>query len=177
MKFESNEAFLVFLKRIKKEAKVLNSPLKKILTEEIDINSPDWEEKMMNQAHPADESGLRPQIESFFEELVENFEYLTFEQRARVIDLMASKSYLMQSAVLKDDMGTASGFRKALILFVIQDQGADTRDAILALRSIWDHGKKHGFDIDVLFREMAGLSSDEDKYGMGSTRDLFNNYL
>ena len=46
------------------------------------------------------------------------------------------------------------------------------RDEILALDDLCARAAKNGVDIGPILKEVAALSSDADKYGMGSTRSF-----
>jgi hypothetical protein len=81
----------------------------------------------------------------------------------------------MYSAVIDADLETLEGFRRHMILFVIADQGKDTRDAIVTLGEYRELGHKHGYDVDAIFKQLATVASDHDKYGWGSSRDLLKN--
>jgi len=59
-----------------------------------------------------------------------------------------------------------------LILFSINDQGRDSRDALLTLQEICQNARTAGLEIAPVLREIAAMSSDADKYGMGSTRQM-----
>lgn len=67
---------------------------------------------------------------------------------------------------------TAEGFRAYLLYWSARDQGADTRDEMLGLRDRLAEARSAGVDIDPILIEVAAISSDVDKYGMGSTRQL-----
>jgi hypothetical protein len=67
---------------------------------------------------------------------------------------------------------TPEGIRFELLHFSAEDQGADTRDALLAIRDLYATAREAGIDIAPLLVEAAELSSDVDKYGMGSTRGI-----
>jgi len=156
----------------KKQAKSLDSRLRPIVHKEVGVNAPDWQEQLANMPHPADESGLRNEITALFDQIVDQFESFDFDQRQAIIDLMVKNDSLMYSAVIRDDLETLEGFRRNMILFVIADQGKDTRDAIVALGHYRDLGQKHGYDVDTIFEQLAYIASSHDKYGWGSTRDL-----
>ena len=141
--------------------------------EEIDFNDPAALERLENAPHPADATGERDAIAALFEEMVAVVESVTAEQRGQLIALLAKNDSLLYSAVLETDPETPEGFRKTLLLFVLEDQGKDTRDAILTLAAYREQGETLGLDVDGLFREMAELASTRNKYGWGSTRDLF----
>lgn len=71
---------------------------------------------------------------------------------------------------------TAESFRANLIHLSARDQGADTRDEILSLQGICAEAREAGIDIDPILREVAELSSDVDRYGMGSMRTVLLAY-
>jgi hypothetical protein len=150
----------------------LDERLHSIVHAEIDINAPDWEEQLSNSPHPADESGLRTEIETLFNDIIGHFESFTPEHRQAIIDLMDENDSLMYSAVIDADFDTPDGFWKIMILFVIEDQGKDTRDAIVTLGHYRKHAQQLGLDTDRIFNQLAVLASNRDKYGWGSTRDL-----
>ena len=159
----------------KRRAKSLDRKLHPIVHREIDISAPDWQEQLANNPHPADESGQRREIETLFNEIVDRFGSLDYSQRQKIIDLLEKNDSLLYSAVIDADFETQDGFRRHMILFVIEDQGKDTRDAIVALAHYRKRGEQLGFDVDSIFKEVAQIASDRDKYGWGSTRDLLLN--
>ena len=72
---------------------------------------------------------------------------------------------------------TAEDFRDQVTVFVIDDQGPDTRDAILAIDALCAEGRRRGFDVDAILREHLPLASTADKYGWGTTRALLERNL
>jgi hypothetical protein len=80
------------------------------------------------------------------------------------------------AAHLPRDWGTAEEFRARIVHLSARDQGADARDEILALQDLCDRARRAGVDIEPILDEAAGLSSDEDRYGMGSMRSIFHRY-
>lgn len=161
----------------KQRAAALNTQLKPIVNKPIDVNDPNWEEQIERCQHPADASGLRQEIETLFEEIIDRFEICSPAQREQIVDVMYKNQALRYSAVINADPSTPEGFRRAMILFVIEDQGTDTRDAILALSANHAKAEKQGIDVKTIFKDMAGIASTRDKFGWGTTRDLFLKYL
>jgi hypothetical protein len=66
----------------------------------------------------------------------------------------------------------ATAFRRELIHMSALDQGSDTRDMIVALDDVCRRARAQGVDIDPILREVAGMSSTEDRMGMGSSREI-----
>jgi hypothetical protein len=80
------------------------------------------------------------------------------------------------AAHLPRDWSTAEEFRARLIHLSACDQGADTRDEILALRDLCDHARRSGIDVDPILDEVAAMSSTVDRYGMGSMRAILSRH-
>ncbi|MCF6221860.1 MAG: hypothetical protein L3J65_12180 [Robiginitomaculum sp.] len=172
-----NNAFERAFEDWERRAVSLNQKLMPFVNANIDITTDDWLEKLTRRPHPADMSGLRLPIETLFGEIVKQFEFYNSEQRQQIIDLMYQNDALMYAASIVADRNTSGGFRKYMILFVIADQGKDTRDAMLALESYHVDAEVLGFDVSAIFKEMTEIASRQDKFGWGSTRDLFLKYI
>ncbi|GAA4724971.1 hypothetical protein [Phytohabitans rumicis] len=71
---------------------------------------------------------------------------------------------------------TAEDFRARLIHMSARDQGADTRDEILALQDMCERAMTAGIDVGPILDEVAAMSSDVDRYGMGSMKDVILQY-
>ncbi|WP_034591751.1 hypothetical protein [Hamadaea tsunoensis] len=67
-------------------------------------------------------------------------------------------------------------FRAHLIHLSVRDQGADTRDEILELQGLCEQARRAGIDPRPALAEVAAMSSDENRYGMGSMRSIFLTY-
>ncbi len=172
----TEDAFESVFTAWKRRAESLDQQLHPIVHIEIDINASDWQEKLASYPHPADATGLRNEIASLFNEIVDDFESFNAEQRQRIVDLMGQNDSLMYSAVIDVDQNSPEGFRKKMILVVIEDQGKDSRDAMVALAHYRKDAEKRGINVDSIFKEMADIASTHDKHGWGTTRDLFLKY-
>jgi hypothetical protein len=80
------------------------------------------------------------------------------------------------AAHLPREWETAAGFRDRLILMSAHDQGADTRDEILALQDLCEQARRNGIDTGPILDEVAAMSSTVNRYGMGSMRDVLVAY-
>ena len=80
------------------------------------------------------------------------------------------------AAHLPREWDTAAGLRDRLIHMSARDQGADTRDEILELQALCDRALRAGIDPGPVLDEVAAISSDVDRYGMGSMRDVLLRY-
>lgn len=86
-------------------------------------------------------------------------------------------SFRWAAQLPREEEGTGAGFRAALIHFSARDQGSDTRDEVLGLRDLCARARQAGVDVDPVLAEVAELSSDVDRYGMGSTRAILLGHL
>ena len=160
-----------------RQAELLNQKLSPYANAPFDMDTPDWQEKLAHLPHPADVAGLRAEIETLFGAIIDRFEGYDEVQRQHIINMLAKFDALLWSAIIDADINTPDGFRKHMILFILHDQGKDTRDAILQLEAYHTDAKRQGIDVNSVFRDMADIASTNDKFGWGSTRDLFLKYL
>lgn len=96
--------------------------------------------------------------------------------RATIRRLFDRYTSFRWAAHLPRGWDSAADFRAHLIHMSARDQGADTRDEILALQDLCDRAQRAGIDVDRVLDEVAAMSSDVDRYGMGSMRDVFIRY-
>jgi hypothetical protein len=80
------------------------------------------------------------------------------------------------AAHLSRDWSTAEEFRARVIHLSARDQGADTRDEILELQDLCARARRAGIDVDPILAQVAAVSSDVDRYGMGSMRSVILAY-
>lgn len=80
------------------------------------------------------------------------------------------------AAHLSREFHTADEFRAHLIHLSARDQGADSRDEILTLQWLSERAREVAIDIDPILDEVAAMSSDVDRYGMGSMRSIIVRY-
>ena len=70
------------------------------------------------------------------------------------------------------DWTTAAEFRREVLRLSAVDQGLDARDELMALWATCGRARELGIDVEPVLREVAALSSDVDRYGMGSMQQL-----
>jgi hypothetical protein len=90
--------------------------------------------------------------------------------RAAVRRLFDRYTSFRWAAHLPREWDTAEQFRAHLIHLSARDQGSDTRDEILLLGGLCDRALSLGIATGPILDEVAAMSSDEDRYGMGSMR-------
>jgi hypothetical protein len=96
--------------------------------------------------------------------------------RATVRRLFDQYTSFRWAAHLPREWDTAEEFRAHLIHLSARDQGFDTRDEILVLGDLCDRALGLGIDTGTILDEVAAMSSDEDRYGMGSMRRVILAY-
>ena len=117
------------------------------------------------------EAGIKPEVHSTLRALITP--YAERDERARQTVRAIFERYraFRWAAHIPLDP-TPAGFRFRLLHFSALDQGPDPRDAILGLQDLVADARDAGVDIKPILIQVAGLSSDLDRYGMGSTRQF-----
>ena len=123
---------------------------------------------------PLDEAGVRSETEALLKALAVEYQSSDEETRKAIRRLFACYQHFAWAASFAVSPITEAGFRQDLILFSMLDQGKDSRDALLALRALCEQARSAGIDVKPILQEVAGLSSDENKYGMGSTKRMLD---
>jgi hypothetical protein len=98
------------------------------------------------------------------------------DTRTAIRQLFDRYKWFRDAAHLPREWSTPDEFRAHLILLSAADQGADTRDEILTLQRYCDDARRLGIDVDPILDEVAEMSSDIDRYGMGSMRYILIAY-
>ena len=147
----------------------LEALLKPIATRPVDITRPGLLGRLQAGVPPLDEAGARERAERLLAEILTAYALGTVQTRAAIRKLFEKYQSFAWAAALSVPRTTWEGLRQHLILFSIKDQGRDSRDALLELQEMCKAAKADGLEMAPVLREVAAMSSDEDKYGMGST--------
>jgi len=115
---------------------------------------------------------VRAQAERFLAELIETYPTADDAMRQAIRKLFEDHRSFTWAATLPYQPVTDESFRAHLILFSIKDHEQDTRDALVLLYEVCEKAEAAGVKIGPILNEIAELSSDVNKYGMGSTRSL-----
>jgi hypothetical protein len=129
---------------------------------------------LSQRQHPLDEAGIRPAAEGLLDALITEYETSDEDTRIAVRRLFATYRHFAWAATVSAPPTTEGDFRRHLILFSMRDQGEDSRDALTALQELSGLARAAGVNAAPILQEVARLSSDENKYGMGSTRHQLN---
>jgi hypothetical protein len=138
----------------------------------VDFTRPGWFERLQTGAPPLDEAGVRDAAEKLLAEMIAAYAQGTDQMRAAIRRLFQDYPSLSWAATLSVPWTTIEGLRQHLILFSMNDQGRDSRDALLTLQQICQDARNAGLEIAPVLREIAAMSSDANKYGMGSTSQM-----
>lgn len=122
-----------------------------------------------------DEAGVGPESEALLWELIAVYQAGNEECRQGIRKLFARCEAFTGAACVRINPEPTDGFRLGLLLFSMRDQWPDGREALRTLRlSCW-LARKQGLDRAPVLREVAEMSSDLDKHGMGSTKEMLSN--
>jgi hypothetical protein len=121
---------------------------------------------------PFEKSGLQPDVRTAVHDLIARYDGADSATRAAIRALFERCRSFRWAATLPLPADTPETFRAHLLLLSARDQGADARDELLYLRDVCREAEAAGVTIAPILREVASLSSDVDKQGMGSMRAL-----
>ena len=150
----------------------LEEKLRPIAKRPVDITRPDWFERLQAGGSPLDEAGVRDTTERLLAEILAAYAQGTAQTRTVIRRLFQEYQSFSWAATLSVPRTTLDGLRQHLILFSINDQGRDSRDALLTLQQICQDARNAGLEIAPVLREIAAMSSNANKYGMGSTSQM-----
>lgn len=153
------------------ELGVLDAILKPIGERKIDFGQLDWREWLNNRPDPLDEAGVRAEAESLLAKLTELYAN-TPSARAPIRELFKrhpSASWAMWPAC---EPTTDDHFRSRILRLSMDDQGRDARDALMKLWRDCRVAASAGVDIAPILEAVAFISSDENRFGMGSMRRM-----
>jgi hypothetical protein len=154
------------------QAMAINERLAPIATQPIDTSDPNWATLFGQRPHPLDQADVRPATETLLESLVSEYQNSDEETRKAIRDLFTSYRHFAWAASFAFPPTTEEAFRRHLILFSMQDQGHDSRDALLFLQELCEEARARGVITAPILAEVAQLSSDENRYGMGSVKSF-----
>lgn len=153
----------------------LDDRLRPVAKRPFDFNDPEWMAKLAKTPDPLDETGIRAEMEMLLTEITGHYANCSHETRQAIRSLFEKYDSASWGASFARAATTSDGVRRQLLVFSILDQGRDARDAILWLQDISAKARSAGIHLKPILEEVAGFSSEIDKYGMGSTKILLLN--
>lgn len=138
----------------------------------VDLSDPNWAEQL-RQAPPAVvRAGVADEAEAALAALLARYAEGDESTRTAIRELFTRYRSFRWAVGPPYPADTPERFRGWLLLLSARDQGADTRDELLTLTQICREATAAGVAIGPVLREVAELSSDVDRYGMGSMRHI-----
>jgi hypothetical protein len=167
----------VNLAEIEREIARLDAVYRPVAKAPVDIMDPDAFENMGTriQAELA-RLGVDDQAKAVLRAVIELYAAGDETVRVAVRQLFDRYTSFRWAAHLPREWDTAEEFRAHLVHLSARDQGADTRDEILGLQDLCERAHRAGIDVDPILDEVAAMSSDVDRYGMGSMRSVILRY-
>jgi hypothetical protein len=146
--------------------------LKPIASSKVDISDPAWV-KNLERLRPLEAAGIpEDEAHALLVRILERYELASNEERHEIRGLFERYRAFAWAIRLAHRPTTQETFRQHLLRFSVANQGRDSRDAILWLQGLCLEATRAGVNVRPVLAEVAMLSSDENKYGMGSTREL-----
>lgn len=153
----------------------IDERIRPIATRPVDFNDPHFRDRLAQRQAPLDEAEIRSATESLLELLAAEYANSGEETRIAIREMFARYQHFAWAASFATPAVKERDFRHHLILFSMLDQGKDSRDALLSLQALCEQARAAGIDIRPMAQEVAQISSDANKYGMGSTKRMLNN--
>ncbi|MGW7548526.1 hypothetical protein ACWGKQ_46530 [Streptomyces sp. NPDC054770] len=150
---------------------LIDACIEPIARRPVDPTDPDWMRKMREGPDPLDEAGVRPEAEAALRDVLSRYEEGDDDVRAFLRALL-ERCHSFRWATTLPFEPTSRGFRQRLLTISVGDQDFDTRDMMVALHDLCGQARDAGVGIRPLLLEVAELSSEVDRYGMGSTRHI-----
>ena len=149
----------------------LEAKIAPIASRPVDLSDPKWVEKGRTGPRPLDEAGVREEGESLLMEFVAFYSTVGEVDRRHVRKLFEQFHAFAWATAVPLGPETKTGFIAHLLHFSILDQGRDPRDARRELQSLLVRATEAGIDVRSILNDVAALSSDENRYSWGSTRE------
>jgi len=150
----------------------LNARLEPIASREVDINDPDWEDKLSMTPSPLDEAGVRQESEAALTAAIDLYTRSDGQDREAIRQTFRRNPAFAWAATLPFEPDNNENTLAHLTHFSIIDQGMDARDAVLWLSDLLGKANVSPEELEQLRGRAAALSSDVDLYGFGSTKQL-----
>lgn len=150
----------------------LDRRLRPIAHRPVDITKAGWGVRLVQGPHPLDEAGVRREAELLLNEVIAFYRANSDEGCKAIRELFEEHRAWAWASSLSSEPTTEENFRQHLLLFSIKDQERDSRDALLWLQHLCRSARSAGLKVATVLKEVAALSSNKNKYGMGSTQKM-----
>ena len=126
-------------------------------------------------ASALERAGIRVDAEALVNDIANTYTNSDAPTRQTIRELFVQYRAFAWAAPSPWPLTSPDGLRRHLLMFSILDQGQDSRDANLALKHIVATAEAGHVDVTPVLQDVAALSSDDNKFGMGSTSDMLLN--
>jgi hypothetical protein len=150
----------------------LDQALAPIANTPVEIGDPNWVEKMRRAPPSVVRAGVADEVETALATLLNRYGEGDESTRMAIRELFARYRSFRWAVGPSYPADTPDRFRGWLLLLSARDQGADARDELSALSDVCREATAAGVAIGPILREVAAISSDVDRYSMGSMRDI-----
>ena len=168
----ANKTLVVEIRDFELKMMEVEERLRPIANRPVDITRPGWGTRLAEAMDPLDEAGVRHQTDLLLWQLIQFYQKSDHAERNEVRNLFKKFHAFTWAAHLSFGATTEEKFRQHVLLFSMKDQGRDSRDALLWLQHLCREAKSAGVNCESMIKEVAELSSDQNKYGMGSTKQM-----
>jgi hypothetical protein len=162
---------------IDREMARLDAIFRPVAKKPVDLRDPDaWANLGANVRSDLANLGVEGEAPAVVAAIVELYAGGDDTVRVLIRELFDRYTSFRWAAHLPREWHTGEELRARLIHLSARDQGADTRDEIVSLKALCDKARRLGIDVDPIIDEVAAMSSEVDRCGMGSMRDIFITY-
>ncbi|MCX2952822.1 hypothetical protein [Lentzea sp. NEAU-D7] len=138
----------------------------------VHLNNPNWAAELADRMPPAQEVGVGDEAEAVLADLLGPTSGATNPPAPPCARSSTATRSFRWAATLPFDETALQSYRSQLVKVSATDQATYTRDVLLWLWDLADRARAAGIDIVPTLVEVAEMSSDADRYGMGSTRKI-----
>ena len=160
------------LRRIESRIAAMDDALRPIAQAPVDTSDPGWVDAMRAAPPPTVQAGIHDEAQATLREVIDGYAGGDDVTRQAVRGLFERYSSFRWAVHFPRPADTAETFRLHLLHLSARDQVPDTRDELLLLRDLHEQATTAGVNIAPIVREVAAISADVDRYGMGTTRAI-----
>ena len=144
---------------IAKQVADIDAALKPIAGRTVDVNDPNWIEKLRSSPHPLDQAGVRAEAQALMAQMLAFYASGDAMERAGIREILAKYRSFAWATGSPESPTTESGFRQHLLRLSAENGGGDMRDTIMAVNALCQSAVKAGLDVGPALREVTELSS------------------
>lgn len=160
------------LDQLEVQMKALDKRIASIANRTMDLPNPKGIARSKQRSHPLDTVEARTEAEALIEKLGEVYQSSDAETRARIRAMLVGNASFDWAVQFPEVADAKESLHRSLLRLSMSDQGRDSRDALVALDALVKKARAAGINPVPVLEEIAGLSSVEDRFGMGSMMQM-----